>query len=562
MSIGYDELRAAICDATPEDVERFARSLSDADSLALLEEVVSDLAAEKAHEIEATLPWRSDPVRMANHLTRGRIELWRYAVAIGEFAARIMSRGGGRGIVNAPTQYGKSTLTSQWGSAWHLDRWPDRNLILTSYADELADANALAVRDILEEHSDVLRARLRRDQRRQDRFSTPEGGGVLSGGITARATGFPAHGVIIDDPFKDWTEAHSAARREKVWNQYRAVFRQRLTSDDAWILIVMTRWHEHDLTGRLMQEAWDATGEEFEVLRLPEIAEAPEPNHPNRLLRLPDALGREPGEILEPKRFSMSSVKAKQLTLGSYLFAGMAQQRPAPAEGTEILREWFNLVAELPRKSDYAISSWDTKLKDKEQGDYVCGQLWWRVGGSYWLLDLMRGQWDLPTTKCAIATMAVRHPEIRQHVIEYAANAPEVIEQLQAGDPSYEISDRTAGLLGLTDEERAAVQLLIRRGMSSLVGKPVKGDKQVRMRAVTPIIEGRNVFLPESALWVPAYLEEMAAFPHGSHDDQVDPTSQALSHLSKASKVKVTNPARSSWGSQSVASGGSYRNGA
>lgn len=559
MTIAYDVLRAAVERASPEQLQRYAESLSDADDLALLEQVVADMAAEAQHEIEAHLPWRSDPVRMANHLTRGRLQLWRYAVAIGEFAARIMSKGGGRGIVNAPTQYGKSTLTSQWGVAWDLDRNPHHNIILTSYADELADANALAVRDILEDHSDVLRARLRRDQRRQDRFSTPEGGGVLAGGITARATGFPAHGLVIDDPFKDWTEAHSAARRLKVVNQYRSVFRQRLTTDDAWVLLVMTRWHEEDLAGWLVEEMYEGTGEEFEVLRLAEIAEEPEPNSSNRLLRLPDPLGRAPGEVLEPERFSEHSVQQKRLTLGSYLFAGMAQQRPAPAEGTEIMREWFNVVDELPRRADYAISSWDTKLKDNEQGDYVCGQLWWRVGGSYWLLDLMRGQWDLATTKCAIATMHHRHPEIRQHVIEYAANAPEVIAQLQAGDESYVVSERTAQLLGLTDDEREAVQQLIRQGLSSLVGKPVKGDKRVRMRAVVPIVEGRNVFLPARAQWVPAYLDEMAAFPHGSNDDQVDPTSQGLSHLSKATKVKVTNPARQSWGSHSVASGSGYR---
>jgi predicted phage terminase large subunit-like protein len=36
---------------------------------------------------------------------------------------------------------------------------------------------------------------------------------------------------------------------------------------------------------------------------------------------------------------------------------------------------------------------------------------------------------------------------------------------------------------------------------------------------------------PKEAPWLGDYLKELAAFPGGKHDDQVDSTSQALEYL-------------------------------
>jgi predicted phage terminase large subunit-like protein len=39
------------------------------------------------------------------------------------------------------------------------------------------------------------------------------------------------------------------------------------------------------------------------------------------------------------------------------------------------------------------------------------------------------------------------------------------------------------------------------------------------------------VFLPESAPWLNDFIDELAAFPKGTHDDCVDSTTQALNYL-------------------------------
>ena len=70
--------------------------------------------------------------------------------------------------------------------------------------------------------------------------------------------------------------------------------------------------------------------------------------------------------------------------------------------------------------------------------------------------------------------------------------------------------------------------------------KPV-GDKIGRAHAVSPQVEGGNVFLPghpnshhtsydpgRTPAWVQAFVEEAATFPNGRYDDQVDCFTQAL----------------------------------
>lgn len=533
-----DDLRAVVLTTPPHRLAAFARTL-DPDDFAVLERVVADVSAEQEERAAGEVHWRADPARMACHFEPNLYKPHPYFLHLGRKYTQLIDGTDPFQIWMVPAQHGKSAIASMYGPAWALDRDPTLRLLGVTYGDDLADRNGLAVRDILEGHADVLRTTLRRDQRRKDRLLTPEGGGLLSAGMFSIGGGWSAAGVAIDDPYKGWEQAHSAAQREKVWNILRSVVWLRQSTDDFWVLLCTTRWHEQDAAAQLVAQA--ELGIEFTVTRLAEVAEAPNPDSPDPTLRLPDPIGREPGELLG--RFSREAVERKHAMLGSYLTAGMAQQRPAPPEGTEILRAWFQIEDTLPPKPDEAIASWDMKGKDKEAGDYVVGQLWWRVGGDYWLLDQLRGQWDNATAKAGMALMVVRHPEVDLQYFENAGNAPELTAELRRGDEGYVVSDHVAGRLGMTERERELVQELMRHGMSGLIPVPPKGDKSVRMRAVAPILEGLNVHVPEGAPWLAAYLEEMAAFPNGTHDDQVDTTSQALSKLARGGAKVETAPA-------------------
>lgn len=520
-----DRLAAAVERSTPAALRAFARTLN-ADDLAVLEHVMA---------LKLGASWRTDPASMAAFLD----DTFRRPAYVRLLARKFREGIEGtspRQIWNLPARYGKSTIL-QWGVTWALDRSEGRaRNILVSYGQELADENADAIRARLREHADVLRCQLRRDRQALKRFKTDNGGGLLAAGLDATITGFGVTkgGVLaVDDPFKNWQSAHSEAQRDHVFNQYIGTLRNRLDDEDAFILIIHHRVHEDDLTARLrkrMATSDDEYGDRWDQTVLPALAVKG------------DVLGRDVGEPLDPERFPYASVRRRAAGMSSYLASALEQQDPTPEEGTDIKRAWFRIESTLPTAPDDSCTSWDLKLKDKEAGDYVVGQAWWRVAGGYWLMDQVRGGFDHATTANAIALLAVRRPEITRHVIEAAGSYDDVVPLLRNPHPDYVIDDEMATRLGMNEAERAAVQALRRRGMSGIVLRAPKGDKRVRARAqITPKAEAGDVHVREDAAYLDPLLDELAAFPNGTNDDQVDAMSQALHELDGMPAV-VTKP--------------------
>jgi len=518
------ELGDLLAAMAPAELEAFALHLPPSDRR-MLEAVMAGVHG---------TGWRADPAAMAAHLDRA-FRRWRYVdLLAGKFREAVdgVSK---RQIWNIPARHSKSLLASQWGPVWALDHTEGRaRIILWSYGKSLAVENAVGIRDRIALHADELHpgAHLAPGRRRMDRFVTRAGGGVLAAGVSGAVRGFGAGhggGIVADDPFKDWQEAHSENRRELVWNQYRGTLLDRLDDEGAWIIHVHHRVHEDDMTGRLLTAADTGTGEQWDQTVIPALAVAG------------DVLGREPGEPIVPERFSVAFIEQQRLGMGSYLFSALQQQDPTPEEGTDLLRSWFQLYEQPPAAPDQSLTSWDLKLKDKEQGDYVVGQCWWRTGGDYWMRDQLRGQWDHASTANAIALMAVRHPEVKAHVVETAGSWDDVAPKLRQPQPDYEVTVEMAGRLGMNAEEARAVEQLRRRGMSGIIGHPPQGDKQVRARThIAPAAEAGNVHLPAYTEWLPHLLDELAAFPNGTHDDQVDAMSQALQRLGTGvASVKV-----------------------
>lgn len=509
------DLAALLRAMSPDELEAFARELPDDDRM-LLEYVMGE-----AH----SAGWRSDPIVMAAHLD-STVRAWRYQRILSAAFVRAITGESTRQIWNLPSRMGKST-TLRWGVTWALDRNGRGRWIWVSYQDELALESAFVIRDQIRTHAADLRVRLRRDRQKVDRFWTDQGGGLLAAGINTAIVGFGAGdggGLIIDDPMKNWQEAHAESKRDHVANQFFGTLRHRLDQESAPIIVCHARWHKDDLSGRLKDAAEQGTGEAWEMVTIPALAVAGKP----------DALDREPGEPIEPERFPAEDVRARHFAMGHYLTAALEQQDPLPPEGKELLREWFVLAtsSELPTAPDEALTSWDLKLKDREAGDYVVGQVWWRVSGGYWLMDQLRGHYDHATTANAIALLAVRHPEVKRHVVEAAGSADEVLPQLRKPQPGYEVSDDMAERLAMTPDERVKVAELRRRGMARLVPNSAKGDKSVRARAyIAPYAEPGHVRMPADAPWVAALLDELTAFPEGLHDDQVDAMSQGLQKL-------------------------------
>lgn len=523
----FADLAQLVAAMTPADLEAWSSSLPRED-LAIVEQVMADYYG---------AGWRKHPAAMGAHLDPEHFTAYRYMNILAEhFMAGIPHRDDTgrwhpgthpRQIWNLPSRIGKTTLI-RWCMTHSLDATEGRaRWIYTTYGDDLAMETGVAVRDMLRQHADVLRAQLSQDVKRRDRFLTNAGGGLLCRGINSAIIGFgcgEGGGMFIDDPMKNWQEAHSEAKRRKASEAFFGTLRHRLDQEAAPIFVVHARWHLRDLSGELLDTMQQETGETWHLVKVPALAVADD-----------DVLGRSPGEPIEPARFTAEDIAARHRALVSpYLVAALEQQDPQPDEGLELLREWFVLAegAEIPSAPDTAITSWDLKLKNRETGDYVVGQVWWRVGAAFWLMGQLRGQYDHATTANAIALLAVRHPEAQAHVVEAAGAADEVMTELRKPIGGYRVDDVMAARLGMNDLERAAVERLRRTGMARLVPNPAKLDKETRARTyIAPNAEAGNVRMPAHLPGVAALLDELAAFPEGEHDDQVDAMSQALQRL-------------------------------
>jgi predicted phage terminase large subunit-like protein len=439
----------------------------------------------------ARLNWRLTPTGYGAKL--GRLVHPPHILHLGETLARVGSGEIDRCIIEMPPRHAKSTTASEWFPVWLLDLWPDLRILLASYAAEFAQEWGWKVRQDIGRHRDRLRVRLAPDFKARNLWFTTDGGGMATAGVDGGFTGRPGHVIIIDDPFKNWQEAHSRTIRDKVWNFYTSVIYTRLEPGTR-IVVLMTRWHEDDLIGRLLA-AQEAGGDHWHRVHLPALCEDP----------ASDPLGRKAGEPLWPERHPLERLEQTRKVVGSYLFAGMYQQRPAPEEGSLLKRGWWRWYTHMPEPHawDELMWSWDMAFKDAETSSYVVGQLWGRIGADKYLIHQIRDHMDFPTTCKAVRLAAqpvLERPHAHLHLVEDKANGPAVISTL-------------------------------RGQVAGLVAQPVRGSKEARTIAASADVEAGNVHLPDPAIAtfdVLGFVEECATFPNGSNDDQVDAFSQAI----------------------------------
>src|SRR5690606_463657 len=188
---------------------------------------------------------------------------------IQEVERRVREGEGDRLMVFMPPRHGKSEVVSKKGPAWLLGRNPDWEIIISSYAADLAyDFSRIARTTLKAQGPPLWGVDVDPESSAVGRWGIKDHrGGLIAAGVGGPITGRGAHIAIIDDPFKNWQDAQSATIREMVWNWYRSTLRTRLAPGGA-IILVMTRWHVDDLAGRLLKEELNDLGEEWRVISL------------------------------------------------------------------------------------------------------------------------------------------------------------------------------------------------------------------------------------------------------------------------------------------------------
>jgi predicted phage terminase large subunit-like protein len=458
-----------------------------------------------AAQMTATL----SPAGLAAYATRGG---WKPAPHLDLLNRCLLDVAAGRVsrlLVTMPPRHGKSELCSVFLPAWWLGNRPDDRVILASYEADFAASWGRRVRDVLDEYGPTLfGVSLRADSQAAHRWDIDgHRGGMICAGVGGAITGRGAHLLIVDDPVKSPEDAQSDALSSGVWDWWRGVARTRLEPGAA-VVLVMTRWSETDLAGRLVA---DQEGEPWTVLNLPALAEEDDP------------LNRQPGEPLWPERFGVEDLEATRRALGTYLWAALYQGHPAPLDGNIFRRSWFRYWTPAgenayllhqpegkPRTADarrcQVFATVDLAISQKTSADYTVAAMWAATPQhDLLLLERYRGRLDGPSQ---IELLKKLHREWAPDWIGIEAVA-------------YQMT---------------LVQTLRRAGLPV---KELKADRDKISRALTAAarLEGGNVYWPKVAAWLGEWETELLAFPNGRHDDQADVFAYAALQASRHTAI-------------------------
>lgn len=456
-------------------------------------------------------PWRT-PGQLAKALDPKTVQTGALDI-IDEALVELLNTPDSRLIISMPPQEGKSQRTSRRFPLLALTHNPELRIAIASYELGVARRWGRAIRDDITTHGDLLGLRVRDDLSAQHEWQLDgHEGGVYTAGIGGALTGRPVDLAIIDDPIKDREQADSEVYRDRVWDWWTDVMATRL-APGAPVVLILTRWHHDDLAGRLLAAE---DGHLWKVINLPAQAE----HRPEKGEQ--DQLGRAPGEFMESARGRTTAQwEAIKVRSGSRTWASLYQGHPTPDTGNLFPRDgwaryvrplWIRrpdgtcIIPELGTEPDSElIQSWDFTFKDTKSSDYVVGQVWLRRGVNIYLLHMVRDRMSFGASCQAMKDVTVMWPQAVAKLYEDKANGPAIRNALQA---------QIGGMIPVEPE----------------------GSKYARAAAVSPFVEGQNVWLPDPILvegtaWVTKLTDEAADFPGTAHDDTVDAFSQAAHRL-------------------------------
>jgi phage terminase large subunit-like protein len=444
----------------------------------------------------------------------------------------------------------KSTIVSVLAPAWQWTHRPQERILSASHSDDLATRDTRRSRLLMQ--TDWYRSRwpdwdFSGDENLKTRYSNNLGGHRIRTHVGG-GTGDRGNILILDDPHNA-TEAWSATQLQAAAEWWSDTWASRL--DDSVEargvkIVIGQRLHQDDLIGHILTNDEDAG--RWVHLCLPAEYEAKHPFVYPASRTLPSGrtvqgdIRTADGELLAPSYMDAERLADRTAEMTATVYAGQYQQRPSPREGGMLKRanwRYYN-----PEDSFYArqapftaaqaalalprfqmiVTTWDTSLKDRAKSDYVSGQVWGIDQANRWLLRLYHQRAGLNATIDAMLTVADWTsgvwPNVPQRiVIETAANGADAIA---------EIRNRVQGVIAFD----------------------TKGSKEQRAEAAAPALDGRNCLLPgyptpegdtydsRTPADVQTFIEELAAFNTGTHDDQVDAWSMMVNWTRKHGRAQ------------------------
>lgn len=317
--------------------------------------------------------------------------------------------------------------------------------------------------------------------------------------------------LIIDDPVRSYAEAHSPAYQKLVWNWWLNDVRTRRNNlGNTPTLLIMTRWSEEDLTGKILA---GPNASDWTVFSIPALAHDPNDINPTTMEPFgPDPLGRKPGESVLPHRMSVKDLNQLQIEMGTD-FDGLYQQIPHSAARHSFDTTKIKVISHTAPLDAFRVRFFD-RAGSAGKGDWTVGALLAvDDNGFVYIEDIVRGQWGDEGVD------AVMDQTIKLDYPKYGKNG---FYQFW-----FEQEPASSG--------KAIANQTIRKfaGYEAYADRP-SDNKSVRSKPWASFVNSGNVYMVEGD-WNKAFLDEMRRYiafgPANQTDDQVDASSGAFMKL-------------------------------
>ena len=409
-------------------------------------------------------------------------------------------------VIQAPPQHGKSdTIVDFIG--WLAGKAPDTKTIYASFSERLGVRANLKLQRAFDNAryqrvfsntklnaSNVVTVSGQTLRNREILEYVGHDGYFRNTTVRGSVTGESLDLGVIDDPIKGREEANSETIRNKTWDWLNDDFMTRF-SEDAGLLVILTRWHIDDPIGRLIEV--DPT---VKVLTYKAIAEEDEPH-------------RKAGEPLFPEHKSLDFLldRKRNMTQGSW--EALYQQNPTITGGSMFPVDRFQIIDHPPAQRDIAASMryWD-KAGTADGGAYTAGVLMHRLkDGRYCIADCRRKQLS-----------ALDRENLIRQTAEMDGKAIRIGIEQEPGSGGKESAEATIRNLA---------------GYRVKADRPT-GDKVTRAEPYAAQVQGGNVILVRGE-WNRAFIDEHEHFPFGKTKDQVDAAGAAFAGVSASSRSMI-----------------------
>ena len=423
-------------------------------------------------------------------------------------------------IIEASMRHAKSTICTHALPTWHMGMWPEDPVFIVTYSDDFSEYWGELNRETFRRFGpEAFGLTVDPGMKAAGQWRVNGHFGIMySVGIGGLINGLGAALIVLDDPIKNAKEARSTATRAQILNFYMSTLRTRLTP---WgtLIIVMARWHQDDLSGHLQKLMTEAgySGDQWEVIHLPAIAEAPRP--PKEIIdtvtwrhEWRDEMGRAEGEVLWPEMWPKNLLLNIKGSVDNATWSSVYQQKPVSADAAMFIRDRWVVIETYPDTSAMRLCRfWDTA--STTTGDWTVGAL---VGldskNVPHLLDIKRVRYRTGDVQDLVLATAR----------EDGVGVKILMEQQRAGSGNAEIDTYSLLLMGY-----------------DFAGKRPQGevaDRAIPMSAA----QQHGHWRVYKAHWNDEFFDEADAFPNSTNDDQIDAVCGAFNELAVGGETAVT----------------------